>query len=58
MNFLETESGTLLAHAVILIERAQTREGSKQLFHRVHFAVGADARETWARSERVDEFLE
>ena len=58
MNFLETESGTLLAHAVILIERAETREGSKHLFHKVHFAVGADARETWALSERVDEFLQ
>jgi len=58
MHFLETESGTLLAHAVVLIERAQTREGSGQLFHKVHFAVGADARETWALSERVDEFLQ
>jgi diaminopimelate decarboxylase len=56
MLFLETRSGLLAADAVDLIESVCVRSTGN--FHRIHYHIGSEARETTATEQAVANFLQ
>lgn len=55
MQYLNTRSGLLAEHAIVLIESLNVRPTGN--FHRVTYHVGNEPRETTATEKDVQDFL-